>query len=315
MEEAREGPGRRAWIVAFLPALAVAVVAAVFIAREESRERNVGAPGTPVIFMLSPEHGNPGRLDAGERRALADGLRAASGLEVEVRVAATPIAAIEAFGGEADVGLLSLFEYLLARLEYGVEARLQVLRGEGADAYAGEILVRAPSRVRKVEDLAGKRIAYVDPHSTSGFIFPAKLLADAKVSVVPEFAGSHEKALERLREGEVDAAATYAGAAAGKPFRAIARTPPIPDEPVFFRRGFPEEKRERLAAALERVAATPEGRRLLGDVAAITGFKPATDAAYADVLAVIRAAGKTVYEVVPEGVRVESRTRGIHSVP
>src|SRR5258706_329444 len=91
----------------------------------------VGGPRAPLVLLVSPSHAAGARPD--ELRALGSLLGGASGLAVEVRVAATPEAAVQAFGrDEADAGLLSLFEYLLARQEYGVDARLQVLRDGGA---------------------------------------------------------------------------------------------------------------------------------------------------------------------------------------
>jgi ABC-type phosphate/phosphonate transport system substrate-binding protein len=47
-------------------------------------------------------------------------------------------------------------------------------------------LVPTPSAIKSIQDLAGKRVAYVDRFSSAGFVFPAKQLADAGVRVEAE---------------------------------------------------------------------------------------------------------------------------------
>lgn len=273
-----------------------------------------GSVGSPVIFMLSPDHG--AKLNAEDRKALAEMLFRESGLHVEVRVAASALDAIEAFDKEADLSILNLFEYILAQREYGVEAALQVTRKDGSTGYTGVILVQADGPIRTLNDLTGKRIAYSDPFSSSGFVFPAKLLADAGIKPVPEFAGNHEKALARLRAGDVDAAATFSAAVENdSALRVIARTDTIPNEPIFFRKWLRPELKARLVEAIQRIAATPEGLRILKSIADIEGVRPISDDSYLDVNTAIRAAGSSAYEVVPEGIRVESRRRGINLGP
>ncbi len=305
---------RRTWLLAVLPAVLFVAVLGFLYVRAQRLEEAIGTAGSPVIFIFSPDHGR--NLAREDQRTLASFLEAESGLAVEIRVASSPLDAIEAFGARADIGLLGLFEYLVAREEYGVRAKLCVLREGGAGSYTGTIIVRTDSPIRSVADLSGRRIAYVDPYSTSGFVFPAKLLADAHVHVTAEFAGSHAEALARVRAGRVDAAATYAGAGADDAeFRSIATTDAIPNEPVVLRPGLSEDKARRLVAALLKFAGTPEGHHILGQIGGISGFRAGTDEEYREVLEIARAAGTTVYDLVPEGVRIESRRRHIDYVP
>ncbi len=278
------------------------------------RESQVGSREVPLKFVLAPDHGQ--KVTPDQLRALTDFVEKECGLFLEFRVAASPLEAINAFDGErgtpGDIGLLSLFEYGLARYEYKVEASLQALRGSGASSYAGVVVVKAESSDRAVADLKGERVAYADPFSTSGFIFPVRLFADARVDVVPVFTGSHERSLAALMEGRADAAATYEEVVANDPrFRIIARTDSIPNEPLFIRAGLDNAKRASLSAAIMKFAATPEGQAVLKDMADITGFQPVTDAEYRPVFDAINAAGKTVYDVVPEGTRLEAARRQI----
>lgn len=290
-----------------LAVLGVAVGAIVLIFDPFGRsEGSVGTAGNPLVLVLSPSHGKD--LKPGDLEGLAKLLQADSGLTVSVRVSSSPVEAIDSFKKSADVGLLDIFEYMLARTRHGVHARLQVTRKDDAVSYTGEVLVRADSPAKVLSDLEGKRIAYVTPYSTGGFIFPAWLLAENKVKMVHEFAGSHPEALQRLRDGKVEAAAVYSGAAkAGEPFRVLGITRTIPNEPVFLREGLEKKKGDAIVAALAKVGLDANGKRILAAMADCTGFRPASESDYDPVRMALQAAGKTVYEVVPEGVSLEPK--------
>ncbi len=290
-----------------LAVLGVVVGAAILVFDPFGRsEGSVGTAGNPVVLVLSPSHAKD--LKPGDLATLAKLLQADSKLEVSVRIATSPVEAIDSFKRQSDVGLLDLFEYMLARTRHGVEARLQITRKDDAVSYTGEVLVRADSPAKVLTDLQGKRIAYVSPYSTGGFIFPAWLLAENKVTMAHEFAGGHTEALERLRAGKVEAAAVYGGAAKpGEPFRVLGITRTIPNEPVFLRKGLDKRKGDAILAALQKVGLEAAGKGILAAMADCTGFRPATDSDYDPVRQALHAAGKSVYEVVPEGVSLESK--------
>jgi phosphonate transport system substrate-binding protein len=251
------------------------------------------------VIVLSPAHGK----HAESVHELARFLGEHAELTVEARVARDGEDALRMVGTpNTDAGLLTLFEYLFARQQFGVAPALQVVRKGDKLSYEGEILVRADSGQRKLADLAGKSIAYVDRYSTTGFLLAAKKLADEKVTVTPRFAGSHEAALAELRAGRVAAAALYAGAAKGDAaLTSIATTDRVPNEPFFFRSGLDAERKRRVGAALVAFAATEPGRAALARMADITGFSPVTAAAYDAAFALIQAAGKSVEDLVPRG--------------
>ena len=264
----------------------------------------------PLVLLLSPAHG--AHVAPEQRAALGAWLAGRAGRPVEVRVAASPTDAIEAFGNhQADLGLVGVFEYLFAHREFGAEAVLQVVR-DGRTEYAADLVVRADAPIQAPAALDGRKVAFVDPYSTSGFLLPARLLADARVKPQIQFAGSHDAALAQLRAGQVDAAATWHGAAAGDArLRVLATTPPIPNEPFAARRDLDPKTRAALAAALADYAATPDGGRVLRAVSAITGVRPVTDAAYQGVADLVHSAGKSVEDLVPGGQALWSR---YHSV-
>ena len=86
------------------------------------------------------------------------------------------IVVVEAIGTKkADIIFMNTFGYLLAHKKYDAQAKLIVVR-HGLKSYRSEFLVRADSKIKKLEDLNGKKVAFVDPISTSGYILPFYLL-------------------------------------------------------------------------------------------------------------------------------------------
>lgn len=185
----------------------------------------------------------------------------------------------------------------------------------GKPFYHGALLARKDSPLLSVRDLAGKTIAFVDPYSASGYVYPAAfllgqgLVKDGKPLYKPVFCGSHEKVLRSLLEGKVDAAATYdsffafAGHQVGgrgnlslTDFRVLKLLPEqIPSDAVVCRSALGPEVITALETALhhyerDRAAA---GSPLAGVF--YSGFKPRNQAAYVTV--------KTMLDRLPGGVQ------------
>jgi phosphonate transport system substrate-binding protein len=276
--------------------LALLVLAPLGCRREEKR---IGQPGAPVVMVLSPAHG----ADAARVQELEHMLREASGLEVELRVAPSGEAAVRMAGSpNTDAALLTVFEYLFCRQLHGVTAALRVVRKGGATSHHGELVARRDGDVKKVSDLAGKKVAYVDRYSTTGYLLAAKLLADAGIEAKSTFTGTHDSALAELKAGRADAAATYADAVKGDDeLTVLAHTQDIPNEPLFFRANLAAEKRKSLTDAFLKIATTDDGRRVLAGMANIEGFATTTDSDYQSTADVFTSIGKSVKDLIPRG--------------
>jgi len=83
-------------------------------------------------------------------------------------------------------------------------------------SYIGYMVVKRSSNYIALESLRGKRVAWVDPLSTSGFLFAQESLA--RRGIEPRkffgsevFAGTHESAIRMVAHGQVEVAATSSG--------------------------------------------------------------------------------------------------------
>ncbi|HNT98178.1 MAG TPA: phosphate/phosphite/phosphonate ABC transporter substrate-binding protein [Elusimicrobiales bacterium] len=281
---------------------AAGLTAILFIAGCARRdEATVGTPANPLVVVLSPAY-DPAAAP-GAQETLRKLLEAASGLSVQLRVAPTQAEAINSFSASrTDAALLRLEEYLVARQEFGVTPRLQALRAGGSADYDSVILVRA-DRPGGLMDLAGARVGFVGPYSFSGFTLPSIYLRRSGGKVeAPVFATTHDENVARLERGEIDAAATYGRQALRhKYLKVLAVAGRVPNEPVVFRKNLDQAKREKLATAFLSLSDTKEGRKALGAMADITAFRAVDASVYKPVHDLIRAEGKAVYDLIPDG--------------
>jgi phosphonate transport system substrate-binding protein len=83
--------------------------------------------------------------------------------------------------------------------------------------YYSSLYVRNESSYRSIQDLKGKTLAFVDPNSTSGYLFPmVYFLKDLKVNPTEFFgqvifAGNHNASMLSLVNSKVDVAAIASG--------------------------------------------------------------------------------------------------------
>lgn len=152
-----------------------------------------------------------------QHEALADHLRDVLGVPVELVVA-------DSYGdltdrlaaGRVDIAILPPATYALARARAATVRLLASEVAGGATSYSSYIVVRRDAPYQSLRDLVGKRIAFVDEASASGFVLPWSAFLDhgidpASAFASVTFAGNHLGAIHAVMDGEADAAATYSG--------------------------------------------------------------------------------------------------------
>jgi phosphonate transport system substrate-binding protein len=163
----------------------------------------------------------------------------------------------------------------------------------GATKFHAVVLVRADSRVRTLQGLNGKRAAWVDLHSASGFVVPRVQLAALGVDprkAFPEqrFYGSHEAVIRAVVGGRADFGATYArldrsGEVVHGPWadlpgaeesvRVLAAFGKIPSDVIVARADLGAAVRERVTRALMAICHDVEGGLLVRELFGVHEFR------------------------------------------
>lgn len=240
----------------------------------------------------------------------------------EITIPQSYVAVVEAFGTKrADVAAFNTFGYILAHDKYGAEAKMTVLR-HGLATYQSQFIVKAGSSIKKIEDLAGKKIAFVEPASTSGYLLPLKTLREKNIDPKETvFAGKHDNVVSMVYTGQVDAGATFysppfkdeKGVMQMEDARRLVLTQypdveakvviltlsePITNDPIVFRKDMPEEMKTKIVDTMIAFVGTPAGKEAFKAIYGITDIKKATDADYDVARAMLKASGKSAEELL-----------------
>jgi phosphonate transport system substrate-binding protein len=159
----------------------------------------------------------------------------------------------------------------------------------GRGWYAGEIIVRSDAKINTLADLRGKRFAFVDPQSSSGYAAPRRMLEAAGLRLPEDlktrhpgeldFLSKHDNVVNGVLFDRFDAGAVYAGAvedvfaknpARRKEITVLAHTGKIPNEPIVVRSDLGAERRRRIRKAFLTLE-IPVEENLFGGV---EGFLP-----------------------------------------
>ena len=142
------------------------------------------------------------------------------GIEMDFVQAADYAGVIEGMVAErVDIGSFGAFSYVIAT---GAGADIDVVglwAGDDPDTigdYRSYLIVPVGSDIREPADLAGKRVCFVDPGSTSGFLFPSAALLDVgldptenSTDITAIFAGGHDASAIAVNNGDCDAGFAY----------------------------------------------------------------------------------------------------------
>lgn len=112
--------------------------------------------------------------------------------------------------GQVDFAWLPPFEAGQLAAGVGVEPLLRAERA-GRTQYQSVLFTRADGPVKRLADLAGRRVGFVHRRSASGYLVPAAHLIEQGIDVgVPLFFGTHAAVVEAVVAERVAAGATYA---------------------------------------------------------------------------------------------------------
>ena len=267
--------------------LALAAAGAVSLATP------LAAQDTALRLAFIPQE-NPEKL-LGDIEAISGWLASEIGVPVEGFVTIDHAAAVEALrNGDADISFMGALPFVLAEAEIGAVPLLSEVYRD-APSYTGRIFVRRDSGIGALADLRGRDIAFADPISESGYLYPLAEFVEARLIDGPGaaeaffgrvfFAGGYQQAMQAMAEGLVDAAGAsqYADLLLTPQQQAqvtwIAESPPIPSHVVIARPGLDAEVQDRFTNAMLRLN-EPENRDKLRYLYGPDGYVRADSAAY-----------------------------------
>jgi phosphonate transport system substrate-binding protein len=250
-------------------------------------------------LVLTPSQKPTDLLVAGE--AFGAALGKLVGVPVRVTVASDYAAVVEALRNRtADLAFVHPAGYVLANRE----AKAMIVAKDqwhGNTSYTARIYVRKDSGITTLEGLRGKTIAFIDPSSASGYVYPMVLLIQKGLVQNRDpktffkdfvYAGSHDAGLLALLNGHVDALASFDQAreqylkdpAQRERITFVGETEPIPEGGICAREGLDPALFAKVRAALLAMKG-PAYAPLLKALYDIDGFEPAEDREYEPVRA------------------------------
>jgi phosphonate transport system substrate-binding protein len=267
------------------------LLAALLVGCSSLANRSLGSPESPIRMAIVP-FVESGRLVKG-MQLLSDELKKETGLSFTGDVPTSYAAVVEAMCADrVDVGWVSPLAYILAHEKCGADMSLVSVTRVGTH-YWGVVVTRVDSPIQTIEDLKGKRFAWVDPGSTSGYLFPRSMMEAKGVTLdslgQQVFAGGHDKVGVAVLQGQVDAGAMGKDAIprlnsiqadAEQQIRIIEQSEDIPNDGVAFRKGLPVDVVQKIREALLRISAREDGQKLFEEAIGTRGVAETTDAAY-----------------------------------
>lgn len=193
--------------------------------------------------------------------------------------------------GIVDIAWFSPLAYVDAA-DRGVIIPLVSPLVNGSATYKGYIITKKGSGVNSLADIKGKRMAFVDKKSASGYAYPRMMLwkegidpdRDLKETV---FLGSHNRVIESVLASEMSVGATYSEAIEDaqkhhlpiEQLSFLAETEPIPKDCLAANSHFDADTIARLQQGFTELATTPRGGESLTH-SPIKGFVPVTTEVY-----------------------------------
>ena len=240
-------------------------------------------------------------------KPMCDYLTKELGIPVTSKTTNDYVGLIEAMqSGSADIGSLPPLGYVLAKDKGAATILLKASRKKSL-TYHANFFARKDSGITKIEDAKGKRLAFVDEISTSGYLFPMSYLKKHNIDPKTFFSqmiptGAHDAALRAVYSKQVDVACAY-DAARNKLIKMdaykdamdvvvpIGDAGEIPNDTISVRSSLDPELAQKIKDALLRYSKTPEGGKTLMDVYEIDALVEAKDEDYEPVRIVAKDMG------------------------
>ncbi len=275
-------------------------------------------PAVAVAPEVTPKEITIGFIPSGEKEVLKKGafalvkkLQSDLGIPITIYLAKSYGSLIKAIGEKkVDFAFLTSASYVAAEKDNKIQVLLKRVWSE--PFYYSVIIARKDSGLKKIADLKGHRIAFVDTKSTSGYLYPQVMFkklgwTDKNFKEV-KFTGSHPDSVQLLEQGQTDAIAVFSDDREGKysawnkyakdpsssKIRILWQSDPIPNDPFCVRQEFYDHYPKVVHTLMFKLIDAVETLKDNKDVAALIGargFLPATSRQYDPVREMIKELG------------------------
>jgi len=199
-------------------------------------------------------------------------------------------AAVE--GGQVDLGFANPLIYVQVKKGPGIEPLALAVEPKAGAKFRGIIVTRKDSGIEKVQDLKGKKLAFVEKDSAAGYIFQMLTLSKAGLNVEKDFTTlpfvkKHDNVILAvfnktadaggIREDDLDKMKDKVDLSQ---LKIVAYTDYFPNWPLFTTSTLPKIKAAKVKAALLKLQpGDPLSDKIVG-AAKLTGFESVTDKDY-----------------------------------
>jgi multiple sugar transport system substrate-binding protein len=285
----------------------------------------MGTADNPIIVAFEPSATSQ-EITAGGQELL-DQLSAETGLTFKGVIPTSYAALTEAMGsGNAQIGWMATFAYILAHQKGFADVAL-ITNRFGSDHYGAQFIARAdagftpaadtPATDAEIDTLLqfkGKRPCFTDPQSTSGYVIPLIFLKKAGLNTdtdlqPPVFAQGHTQVVRAVYAGGIcDFGATFVDARTGvtsdlpdvmdKVVVVYQTKALIPNDNMSYAPDMPQDLRDKVTAAMLKIADTEAGKKALQDLYQIGGLVQTDDTVYDEFRSYLQASGVDLSQYV-----------------
>ncbi len=230
-----------------------------------------------LLIGIEPEHNI---FDQMERyRHLADYLSNQLGVEIKLTIMSRYGEVIKRFKSlRLDGAFLSPYTATMGIKELNLEPLVNPVTLNGESTTQGYIFVRKDSNIHSLENMKGGTIAFVDPSTLEGYLFPLVFLKQHGVSNINTFfsryyfTGSHASTIYAVLDGRADIGAAKSTVynrlvksdpSIGQELDIMAESLKVPEFTLCIRSEIDQDLRKSLAELLLHMNETPEAQKVL----------------------------------------------------
>lgn len=231
---------------------------------------------------------------------ITDFLEKEAGVSIQMKIPKNYDELVDNFKSQKTCfGMMNSQSYVIANSRHGAVVKLRTIRF-GHSTYQGMIITHASSGIKSIKDIQGKTMAYTDELSTSGYLYPKKILEKNNIKPSKEsFLLKHDEVVTQVYERKVDAGAAFFSAPspngaindarsrikdkypdAEQKLIILVKTDPIPNDPIAFSKDFNPAVANKICMALLKLSQDEKGKQALLDLYGAEGFVRASDADY-----------------------------------